>query len=52
MKAISDLNVELPNKAQIVNERLTEIERTLNELLMEKRKCIELKQGFIDSGFI
>ncbi len=37
------MKVDHPNKAQIVNERITEIERTLTELLFEKRKCLELK---------
>jgi hypothetical protein len=41
----------LPNKSQIVNERITEIERTLTELLFEKRKCMELKEGFMATGF-
>lgn len=44
VKAIIENQADLPLKSKMVNDRITEIERNLLELLHEKKKCIEYQE--------
>lgn len=44
-------NEHFPNKSQLVNERLAEIERIMLELIFEKKTCLELKGEIEQEAF-
>lgn len=43
--------MELPNKAQVVNDRIAEIDRSIIELIYEKKKCLEFKGTLQSEAF-